>query len=134
MGAKDCCFMGLREEMGGASSKELPRALFIGGDMEVYGSRIGVVEVIWGVVVVAADWSKKVDENSWVVIQSMKDNEVWILVELPPNGKTVGIKWLFKKKIDMDGATLELSRILIAIAATMTMRLANGCQTSCLPQ
>ncbi|GKA60139.1 protein FAR1-related sequence 11 [Tanacetum coccineum] len=59
MGTKDCCLMGLREEMGGASSKELPRALFIGGDMEVYGSRIGVVEVIWGVVVVAADWSKK---------------------------------------------------------------------------
>ncbi|GJR51676.1 hypothetical protein Tco_1402197 [Tanacetum coccineum] len=59
MGAKDCCLMGLREEMGGASSKELPRALFIGGDMEVYGSRIGVVEVIWGVMVVAADWSKK---------------------------------------------------------------------------
>ncbi|GJS74325.1 hypothetical protein Tco_0707166 [Tanacetum coccineum] len=59
MGAKDCCLMGLREEMGGASSKELPRALFIGGDMEIYGCRIGVVEVIWGVVVVAADWSKK---------------------------------------------------------------------------
>nr|GEU40566.1 putative retrotransposon protein [Tanacetum cinerariifolium] len=33
----------------------------------------------------------------------MKDNEVWVLVELPPNGKTVGSKWLFKKKIDMDG-------------------------------
>ncbi|GKC29002.1 hypothetical protein Tco_1036296, partial [Tanacetum coccineum] len=26
---KDFCLMGLREEMGGASSKELPRALFI---------------------------------------------------------------------------------------------------------
>nr|GFB29668.1 hypothetical protein [Tanacetum cinerariifolium] len=25
-----------------------------------------------------------------VEIQSMKDNEVWVLVELPPNGKTVG--------------------------------------------
>ncbi|GJS92644.1 retrotransposon protein, putative, ty1-copia subclass [Tanacetum coccineum] len=31
-----------------------------------------------------------------VEMQSMKDNEVWILVELPPNGKTVGSKWLFK--------------------------------------
>nr|GFB09252.1 hypothetical protein [Tanacetum cinerariifolium] len=30
-------------------------------------------------------------------------NEVWVLVELPPNGKTVGSKWLFKKKTDMDG-------------------------------
>nr|GFB12043.1 hypothetical protein [Tanacetum cinerariifolium] len=26
-----------------------------------------------------------------VEMQSMKDNEVWVLVELPPNGKTVGI-------------------------------------------
>nr|GFB67620.1 retrovirus-related Pol polyprotein from transposon TNT 1-94 [Tanacetum cinerariifolium] len=27
-----------------------------------------------------------------VEMQSMKDNEVWDLVELPPNGKTVGSK------------------------------------------
>ncbi|GJT30328.1 putative retrotransposon protein [Tanacetum coccineum] len=36
-----------------------------------------------------------------VEMQSMKDNEVWILVELHPN---VGSKWLFKKKTNMDGA------------------------------
>ncbi|GKE40312.1 putative retrotransposon protein [Tanacetum coccineum] len=39
-----------------------------------------------------------------VEMQSMKDNKVWDLVDLSPNGKTVGSKWLFKKKIDMDGA------------------------------
>ncbi|GJV77759.1 retrotransposon protein, putative, ty1-copia subclass [Tanacetum coccineum] len=50
-------------------------------------------------------------------------NEVWDLVELPPNGKTVGSKWLFKKKTDMDGAVhtykahIRAIRILIAIAA-----------------
>ncbi|GJS01554.1 retrotransposon protein, putative, ty1-copia subclass [Tanacetum coccineum] len=38
-----------------------------------------------------------------VEMQSMKDNDVWELVELPPNAKTVGHKWLFKKKTDMDG-------------------------------
>ncbi|GJT63387.1 putative retrotransposon ty1-copia subclass protein [Tanacetum coccineum] len=38
-----------------------------------------------------------------VEMQSIKDNKVWDLVELPPNGKTVGSKWLFKKKTDMDG-------------------------------
>ncbi|GJW20836.1 hypothetical protein Tco_0031458 [Tanacetum coccineum] len=32
-----------------------------------------------------------------VEMQSMKDNEVWDLVELPPNDKTIGSKWLFKK-------------------------------------
>nr|GEV18225.1 hypothetical protein [Tanacetum cinerariifolium] len=59
-----------------------------------------------------------------VEIQSMKDNEVWVLVELPPNGKTVGSKWLFKKKTDIDGvetfstvADIRAIRILIAIAA-----------------
>ncbi|GJZ96973.1 retrotransposon protein, putative, ty1-copia subclass [Tanacetum coccineum] len=39
-----------------------------------------------------------------VEMQSMKDNEVWKLVDLPPNGKTVGHKWLLKKKTDIDGA------------------------------
>ncbi|GJU06701.1 retrotransposon protein, putative, ty1-copia subclass [Tanacetum coccineum] len=38
-----------------------------------------------------------------VEVQSMKNNQVWNLVDLPPNGKTVGSKWLFKKKTDMDG-------------------------------
>ncbi|GJV50315.1 retrotransposon protein, putative, ty1-copia subclass [Tanacetum coccineum] len=52
-------------------------------------------------------------------MQSMKDNQVWILVELPPNGRTVGSKWLFKKKTDMDGNVHTFKapiRILLAIA------------------
>ncbi|GKF94663.1 hypothetical protein Tco_0284363, partial [Tanacetum coccineum] len=32
-----------------------------------------------------------------VEMQSMRDNKVWKLVDLPPNSKTVGHKWLFKK-------------------------------------
>ncbi|GJX57671.1 hypothetical protein Tco_0287568 [Tanacetum coccineum] len=28
-----------------------------------------------------------------VEMQSMRDNEVWDLVDLPPNGKTIGSKW-----------------------------------------
>ncbi|GJU24903.1 hypothetical protein Tco_1163524 [Tanacetum coccineum] len=35
-------------------------------------------------------------------MQSMKDNQVWILVELPPNGQTFRSKWIFKKNTDMD--------------------------------
>ncbi|GJY42608.1 retrotransposon protein, putative, ty1-copia subclass [Tanacetum coccineum] len=56
-------------------------------------------------------------------MQSMKDNQVWILDELPPNGQTVGSKWLFKKKTDMDGnvhtfkARIRVIRILLAIDA-----------------
>ncbi|GJR31579.1 retrotransposon protein, putative, ty1-copia subclass [Tanacetum coccineum] len=43
------------------------------------------------------------------------DNDVWVLVELPPNAITVSSKWLFKKKTDMDD--IRAIRILIAIAA-----------------
>nr|GEU38507.1 hypothetical protein [Tanacetum cinerariifolium] len=44
--------------------------------------------------------------NKWIdavnaKIQSMMDNMVW--VDLPPSCKTVGSKWIFKKKTDMDG-------------------------------
>ncbi|GJV30881.1 zinc finger, CCHC-type containing protein [Tanacetum coccineum] len=58
-----------------------------------------------------------------VEMQSIKDNQVWDLVNLPPNGKTVGSKWLFKKKTDTDGnihtykAHIRAIRILIAITA-----------------
>nr|GEX76667.1 zinc finger, CCHC-type [Tanacetum cinerariifolium] len=42
--------------------------------------------------------SKKWLDAMNVEMQSMKDNDVWVLIELPPNPKTVGSKWLFKKK------------------------------------
>nr|GEZ33861.1 hypothetical protein [Tanacetum cinerariifolium] len=47
-------------------------------------------------------------------IQSIKDNKVWRLVDLPPNCKTVGSKSVFKKKTDMDEIAII---ILIAITA-----------------
>nr|GFA01177.1 hypothetical protein [Tanacetum cinerariifolium] len=55
-----------------------------------------------------------------VKMQSMKDNEVWVLVELPPNGKTVGSKWLFKKKTGMDGVVHTYKARLIAKGYTQT--------------
>ncbi|GKF88169.1 hypothetical protein Tco_0259046, partial [Tanacetum coccineum] len=36
-------------------------------------------------------------------MQSMKDNQVWNIFDLPLNCKTFRSKWLFKKKTDMDG-------------------------------
>ncbi|GJS84518.1 retrotransposon protein, putative, ty1-copia subclass [Tanacetum coccineum] len=67
--------------------------------------------------------SKKWLDAMNVEMQSMKDNDVWVLIELPPNARTIGSKWLFKKKTDMDGAVyvfkahIRAIRILIAIAA-----------------
>nr|GEU51454.1 RNA-directed DNA polymerase, eukaryota [Tanacetum cinerariifolium] len=55
-----------------------------------------------------------------VEMQSMKDNVVWYLVELPPNGKTVGSKWLFKKKTDMNEAVHTYKACLVAKGYTQT--------------
>nr|GEV07759.1 hypothetical protein [Tanacetum cinerariifolium] len=56
-----------------------------------------------------------------VEMQSMKDNEVCELVDLPPNGKTVGHKWLFKKMTDMDGAVHTYKARLVAKVFTQTL-------------
>nr|GEX20321.1 hypothetical protein [Tanacetum cinerariifolium] len=50
-----------------------------------------------------------------------KDNEVWVLVELPPNGKTVGSKWLFKKKTNMNGNVHTYKARLVAKGYTQTL-------------
>ncbi|GJU37600.1 retrotransposon protein, putative, ty1-copia subclass [Tanacetum coccineum] len=53
--------------------------------------------------------------------ESMKDNEVWELVDLPPDGKIVGHKWLFKKKTDIDGAVHTYKARLVAKGFTQTL-------------
>nr|GEV09298.1 hypothetical protein [Tanacetum cinerariifolium] len=59
--------------------------------------------------------SKKLLDAMNVEMQFMKYNDVWVLVELHPNARTVHSKWLFKKKTDMDD--IRAIRIIIAIAA-----------------
>nr|GEX85817.1 hypothetical protein [Tanacetum cinerariifolium] len=56
-----------------------------------------------------------------VEMQSMKDNKVWDLVDLPPNGKTVGSKWLFKNKTDMYRAVHTYKARLVAKGYTQTL-------------
>ncbi|GKB31868.1 retrotransposon protein, putative, ty1-copia subclass [Tanacetum coccineum] len=53
-------------------------------------------------------------------MQSMRDNQVWYLVDLPSNGRTVGCKWLFKKKTDMDGNVHTFKVRLVAKGFTQT--------------
>ncbi|GJU86989.1 retrotransposon protein, putative, ty1-copia subclass [Tanacetum coccineum] len=66
------------------------------------------------------------ESNKWlnamnVKMQSMKDNEVWDLVDLPSNRKTVGSKWLFKKKTDMDEAIHTYKARLVVKGYTQTL-------------
>ncbi|GKG35819.1 putative retrotransposon ty1-copia subclass protein, partial [Tanacetum coccineum] len=53
-------------------------------------------------------------------MQSMKDNEVWNLVDLPLNCKIVRSKWLFKKKTDMDGNIHTYKSRLVAKGFSQT--------------
>ncbi|GJZ14399.1 retrotransposon protein, putative, ty1-copia subclass [Tanacetum coccineum] len=59
------------------------------------------------------------ESNKWIdamnaKIQSMIDNMVWVLVDLPPNCKTVGSKWIFKKKTDIDDIVHTYKARLVA--------------------
>ncbi|GJW66046.1 retrotransposon protein, putative, ty1-copia subclass [Tanacetum coccineum] len=59
------------------------------------------------------------ESNMWIdamnaEIQSMMDNMVWVLVDLPPGCKTVRSKWIFKKKTDMDGIVHTYKARLVA--------------------
>ena len=47
-------------------------------------------------------------------IQSMYDNQVWTLIDLPNGLKTIGCKWVFKKKTDMDGNVHTFKARLVA--------------------
>ncbi|GJT40870.1 retrotransposon protein, putative, ty1-copia subclass [Tanacetum coccineum] len=65
------------------------------------------------------------ESNKWLdamnaEIQSMIDNMVWVLVNLPPNCKTIGSKWSFKKKTDMDGIVHTYKARLVAKGFTQT--------------
>ncbi|GJW12464.1 retrotransposon protein, putative, ty1-copia subclass [Tanacetum coccineum] len=64
--------------------------------------------------------SKKWLDVMNVEMQSIKDNYVWVLVELSPNARTVGSKWLFKKKTDMDGVVYVFKARLVAKGFTQT--------------
>ena len=44
----------------------------------------------------------------------MYDNQVWTLIDLPDGVKTIGCKWVFKKKTDMDGKVHTYKARLVA--------------------
>nr|GEU47948.1 RNA-directed DNA polymerase, eukaryota, reverse transcriptase zinc-binding domain protein [Tanacetum cinerariifolium] len=66
--------------------------------------------------------SKKRLDTMNVEIQSIKDIDVWVLVELPPNARTVGSYWLFKKKTNMDGAVYVFKAHFVAKGFTQTYK------------
>ncbi|GJU61348.1 putative RNA-directed DNA polymerase [Tanacetum coccineum] len=64
----------------------------------------------------AAKWKEAMKSE----IQSMYDNQVWNLVDITPDLKTVGCKWIFKNKTDMDGKVHTYKVRLVAKGYTQT--------------
>ncbi|KAJ9547195.1 hypothetical protein OSB04_019738 [Centaurea solstitialis] len=64
----------------------------------------------------AAKWKEAMDNK----IQSMYDNQVWTLVDQTPDRKTIGHKWIFKKKTDMEGNVHTFKARLVAKGYTQT--------------
>ncbi|GKD21339.1 retrotransposon protein, putative, ty1-copia subclass [Tanacetum coccineum] len=55
-----------------------------------------------------------------VKMHSMKDNQVWLLIDIPLDCRTIGSQWLFKKKTDTDGNIHTLKACLVANSYTQT--------------
>ncbi|KAI3777237.1 hypothetical protein L1987_47035 [Smallanthus sonchifolius] len=53
-------------------------------------------------------------------MQSMRDNQVWDLIELPPGSRAIGSKWIFKRKTDMHGNIQTYKARLVAKGFTQT--------------
>ncbi|KAK1424219.1 hypothetical protein QVD17_19540 [Tagetes erecta] len=58
--------------------------------------------------------SEKWREAMNAEMQSMRENQVWDLVELPPESRAIGSKWLFKRKPDMHGKVHTYKARLVA--------------------
>ncbi|GKV43852.1 hypothetical protein SLEP1_g51101 [Rubroshorea leprosula] len=58
----------------------------------------------------ASLWKKAMDDE----IKSIHDNNAWILVDLPPNTKPIGCKWVLRKKLKRDGSIDKYKARLVA--------------------
>nr|GEV96738.1 zinc finger, CCHC-type [Tanacetum cinerariifolium] len=57
----------------------------------------------------AAFWKKVINDE----IGSIMENNTWVLSDLPPGCKPVGCKWIFKRKIKVDGTIDKFKARLI---------------------
>ncbi|KAJ9553286.1 LOW QUALITY PROTEIN: hypothetical protein OSB04_017331 [Centaurea solstitialis] len=70
--------------------------------------------------VVSGNESEQWQEAMKAEMQSMYDNQVWELTDLPQHYRAVGRKWVFKKKTDMDGNVHTFKDRLVAKGFTQT--------------
>ncbi|KAJ9567480.1 hypothetical protein OSB04_003446 [Centaurea solstitialis] len=69
---------------------------------------------------VSGSESEQWQEAMKAEMQSMYDNQVWGLTDLPQHCRAVGRKWVFKKKTDMDGNVHTFKARLVTKGFTQT--------------
>ncbi|KAJ9562587.1 hypothetical protein OSB04_007747 [Centaurea solstitialis] len=69
---------------------------------------------------VSGSESEQWQEAMKAEMQSLYDNQVWELTDLPQHCRAVGRKWVFKKKSDMDGNVHTFKARLVAKGFTQT--------------
>ena len=47
-------------------------------------------------------------------IESIMHNNTWGIVDLPPYAKTIGCKWIFERKLKLDGSIEKYKARLVA--------------------
>ena len=58
----------------------------------------------------SAFWKEAIDDE----MQSIMGNNTWVLVDLPPTCKPIGCKWIFRKKMKIDGTIDKFKARLVA--------------------
>nr|GEW13041.1 reverse transcriptase domain-containing protein [Tanacetum cinerariifolium] len=120
-----CIFVGYLKEMMGYSFYYLPKnKVFVAQNAEFLENSLIAQEASKTLedleIIQEEDTHPSLNAMN-VEIQFIKDKKIWELVDLPPDGKTVGYKWLFKKKTNMDGAAHTYKARLVAKGFTQTL-------------
>ncbi|KAH9317347.1 hypothetical protein KI387_019116, partial [Taxus chinensis] len=55
-------------------------------------------------------WEKSMDDE----INTIEKNQMWALVDLPKGKDMIGVKWVYKKKYNVDGTVQKHKARLVA--------------------
>ncbi|GKA27956.1 hypothetical protein Tco_0714124 [Tanacetum coccineum] len=74
----------------------------------------------------SAFWKEAIDDK----IGSIMENNTWVLSDLPPGCKPLGCKWIFNRKIKVDGTIDKFKARLIVVSSSSYSQSSdpsNGC-------
>ena len=86
---------------------------------DYYGARVNAAHMLPKDPVTIEDALTSPDKSKWrhameMEVKSLKENDVWELVELPKDRKAVGSKWVYKIKTSADGTIERYKARLVA--------------------